>query len=146
VEVVPVQRAVGRPPLASPVSRRALFLPLILLAALVSLLYLSQTSDVATTGYDIADLQSQKATLEMENEQLRLQIAQLESLDRVDQAATTRLHMGPPRQAVYVTASTVSIPTPSPTAMPVEETTRSLVGAIWHSISSTATLRAGGSP
>jgi hypothetical protein len=79
---------------------------------LTSLLYLSQTSDIATTGYDIADLQTQKQELEMQNEQLRLKVAQLESLDRVDHEASTRLHMGPPQREIYVTAVPISIPPP----------------------------------
>jgi len=111
-EVPLTERLLVRRRLVSTLPRRALFVLALLLMALVSLLYLSQTSDVATTGYDIADLQAQQQQLQMQNEQLQLQIAQLESLDRIDQAASTRLHMGPPDHVVYVTAPPAVIPTP----------------------------------
>lgn len=103
--------------LGSRVRWRLLAIPLLILATVVSLLYLSQTSDVATTGYDIADLEAQKRELQMRNEQLRLQIAQLQSLDRVEHEAATRLQMGPPRHVVYVTAPVGTVPPPTPTAV-----------------------------
>jgi len=99
------------------VIRRRTFIWLLLIGAALSLLYLNQTSDVATTGYDIADLENQQQLLTMQNEQLRLQIAQLESLDRVDREATARLHMGPPRRVLYTTGPVVAVPTPTPSAV-----------------------------
>lgn len=99
-------------------SRWKLFLALAALGALVSLLYVSQTGNLASTGYDVADLQTQKEQWQMRNEQLRLQIGQLESLDRVDRLASSDLKMGPPSHVIYVASSAVSIPAPpsTPTA------------------------------
>jgi len=111
-QVPPIERLNDRRRLVLALPRRALFIPGLLLVALVSLLYLSQTSDLAGTGYDIADLQSEQQQLQMQNEQLRLQVDQLESLDRVDKEATTRLHMGPPVHVIYVTAPPMTLPTP----------------------------------
>lgn len=122
------------------------------IAVVLSLLYLSQTSDVATTGYDITALQDEKQTLEAENEQLRLQIDQLESLDRVDREATTRLQMGPPRRVIYVTAAPVAIPTPVARPTPSEAESGGLVdrlsqrvmGFLARSLSATTSALAGG--
>jgi hypothetical protein len=86
------------------------------LAALVSLLYLNQTSELAATTYDIADLQSQQARWELRNEQLHFAIAREESLDRIDQEATARLNLGPPRRVAFVQAPRPDIPTPGPPA------------------------------
>lgn len=112
-----MERAIPRPR-AFTWANRKLALALLAIAAAVSLIYLSQTSDVASTSYDIADLQAQVQALEMQNEQLQLQVAQLESLDRVDREASTRLHMGPPEREIYVTAQAVPLPTPAAAATP----------------------------
>lgn len=90
----------------------------LLLVTGLSLLYLSQTSDLAATSYDVAALQDEKSVWEMRNEQLRLQISELQSLDRVDHEASTRLGMGPPTHVVYVAAPAQSIAIPTPTATP----------------------------
>ncbi|MGH2459879.1 MAG: septum formation initiator family protein [Chloroflexota bacterium] len=118
LEVIPIRRARTDPRQGTRAARPTMFIPLLVVGALLSLLYLNQTSDVAATGYDIADLQAQQGALTMRNEQLRLEVAQLESLDRVDREATARLHMGPPRQVVYATAAVVAIPSPTPLATP----------------------------
>lgn len=142
--VLPIDRAVSRPRFTR-INRRALFLPLLLLAALVSLLYLGQTSDIAATGYAIADLQNQQQTLEMRHEQLEFKIAQLKSLDRVDQEATTRLHMGPPQRVVYVTAPSAPATIPTPTPAPAPTHSMSPIGAFFQWISGGAALSGGGS-
>jgi len=102
-------------------SARIVYLVVLALAMGVSLLYLSQTSDLAATSYDVAALQNEKSVWDMRNQQLRLQIAELESLDHVDQIASSRLHMGPPAKVVYVNAppQAVSVATPTPSVTPV---------------------------
>lgn len=72
------------------------------LVALLSLLYLSQTSSVAISGYDIQELEARRNQWEYRNEQLRLQIAQTKSLDRVEREAAQRLSMGAPTRVVFV--------------------------------------------
>lgn len=90
---------------------RVVLVLFLLLGGLLSVLYVRQTDDLATTGYDVAALQGEESQWAMRNEQLRLQIAQLSSLDRVDQVASTRLGMGPPRRVIYVVATPVALPT-----------------------------------
>jgi hypothetical protein len=77
--------------------RAAAWLPTLLLAAsLVALVYLVQTSGIATTGYDIQRLQAERAEWQLRNEQLRLELAKRRSLTWVEAEATSRLGMQRP--------------------------------------------------
>jgi hypothetical protein len=70
------------------------WLPSILLAAcLVALVYLLQTSGIATTGYDIQRLQTERDDWQLRNEQLRLELAKRQSLTWIESEATGRLGM-----------------------------------------------------
>jgi cell division protein FtsL len=83
--------------------RAALWLPTILLAACaVALVYLAETSGVATTGYDIQRLQAERSEWQLRNEQLKLELAKLHSLAWVEAEATTRLGMQRPAQVTHL--------------------------------------------
>jgi hypothetical protein len=85
--------------------RATAWLPTLLLAAsLVALVYLVQTSGIATTGYDIQRLQAERAGWQLRNEQLRLELAKRRSLTWVEAEATSRLGMQRPDAgtAVYL--------------------------------------------
>jgi hypothetical protein len=70
------------------------WLPSILVAAcLVSLMYLLQTSGIATAGYDIQRLQVERDEWQLRNEQLRLELAKRRSLTWIESEATGRLGM-----------------------------------------------------
>ncbi|HEY1297397.1 MAG TPA: hypothetical protein VGJ60_30320 [Chloroflexota bacterium] len=70
------------------------WLPSILLAAcLVALMYLVQTSGIATTGYDIQRLQTERDDWQLRNEQLQLELAKRQSLTWIESEATGRLGM-----------------------------------------------------
>ena len=70
------------------------WLPSILLAAcLVALVYLVQISGVATTGYDIQRLQTERDDWQLRNEQLQLELAKRQSLTWIESEATGRLGM-----------------------------------------------------
>lgn len=70
------------------------WLPSVLVAGcLVALMYLLQTSGVATTGYDIQRLQTERDDWQLRNEQLRLELAKRRSLTWIEAEATTRLGM-----------------------------------------------------
>src|SRR5215831_1867467 len=72
--------------------RAAGWLPTALLAvSVVALVYLLETSGVATTGYDIQRLQAERADW-----QLRLELAKRRSLTWVESEATSRLGMQRP--------------------------------------------------
>ncbi len=77
--------------------RAAGWLPMLLLAvSLVALVYLLQTSGIATTGYDIQRLQAERADWQLRNEQLRLELAKRHSLTWIEAEATGRLGMQRP--------------------------------------------------
>ncbi len=84
--------------------------------AFLSLMYVRQTGDVAATGYDGANLQTERNDWQRRNDQLQANVAQLESIDRVGQVASQRLNMGPPRHEIYVKATPVAVP-PVPTVV-----------------------------
>ena len=70
------------------------WLPSVLLAAsLVALMYLLQTSGIATTGYDIQRLQAERDDWQLRNEQLQLELAKRQSLTWIEAEATGRLGM-----------------------------------------------------
>lgn len=106
---------------------RTLNLPLLVfigltMVGLVSLLYLTQTSGVATAGYDIQALRAEKARWELRNDQLRLQISELKSLDRIEREAQSRLGMGPPSKLVFVQVDLSSVRSQTPASLdPVDD-------------------------
>ena len=96
----------ARLPIVGRLSAR-LWLPTILLAALlVALMYLVQTSGIATTGYDIQRLQSERDDWQLRNEQLQLELAKRQSLTWIESEATGRLGMvrADPTAVIYVKA------------------------------------------
>ena len=83
--------------------RAAGWLPAILLAVCaVALVYLVQTSGVATTGYDLQRLQGERSEWLLRNEQLKLELAKLHSLRWIEAEARGRLGMQPPERLSYV--------------------------------------------
>lgn len=82
---------------------------LVLLVGLISLVYLLQTSSVATAGYDIQRLQAEQREWELKNEQLQLELAKMQSLPWVE-ARAAQLGMRRPDKAVTVH---VNLPTPA---------------------------------
>jgi cell division protein FtsL len=65
----------------------------IVLVSMTSLLYLTQASRVAATGYDISAAQEQRNRLERQQQLLLIQEAHLQALNRVESEATARLQM-----------------------------------------------------
>jgi cell division protein FtsL len=104
--------------------RWKVFLAILAVVALTSLLYVNQTGDLASAGYDVADLQNQKQQLEIRHEQLQLQVDQLIALDRVDHLASTRLNLGPPQRQIYVAVPAAAIPPPPATPQAFDVGTR----------------------
>jgi len=86
-----------------------LFASALLLVTFLSLLYLSQASTVATTGYDVKRLEEEKAQWEIRNEQLRFKVAELKSLDRIEREAGSRLKMAPPSKLMFLSVDLVQV-------------------------------------
>jgi hypothetical protein len=89
------------PQIAAPFSRveAAWICALLLLLGLISLMYLLETSSVATVGYDIQRLQVQQKQWELKNEQLQLELAKMQSLVWVESRAA-QLGMQRPEQTL----------------------------------------------
>jgi hypothetical protein len=56
---------------------------LVILSCLIGLLYLTQVTKTNANGYSLDDLQKQHTTLQQEHDDLELNAARLQSLDRV---------------------------------------------------------------
>ena len=70
--------------------------------ALLGLLYLAQTSGVASNGYDVQALEAEKAQVQLRNRQIRYQMAEARSLARIERDARSRLEMAAPERVVFV--------------------------------------------
>lgn len=81
-----------------------LFMVGVTMLALICLLYLLQTSRVATLGYEIQQTQLKQEQAAREADSLRHQIAVKESLGAVESHARTRLKMRPVREWEYMPA------------------------------------------
>jgi Cell division protein len=101
-----------RDPLAGAVARprpypslRKQFLQLVLLAAALAMLITVHSALMVRAGYDLVEMKAQAATLEKDNELLRLEIAKLKSPQRIQQIATSQLGMVTPQTAYYATSA-----------------------------------------
>lgn len=65
----------------------------------------SQFSRLASTGYEINDLNRVRAEKQAENHALEAEVARLSSLARVDLEARTRLRLEPAKQKLYITVN-----------------------------------------
>jgi cell division protein FtsL len=65
----------------------------ILLISVVGLLYMNEVGRLATSGYQISNLQQERDRLQRENQGLEVQLSQLRALPHVEQVATQKLHM-----------------------------------------------------
>ncbi len=65
----------------------------VIASVVLAFLYINQSSQVASTGYDIRELDDTRARLEREEQRLAAQSAQLRAFGRVEGDATTRLGM-----------------------------------------------------
>lgn len=65
----------------------------ILLISVISLLYMNQAGRLATSGYQISDLQRERDRLQRENQSMEVELSHLHSLPYVQDLATNKLHM-----------------------------------------------------
>jgi cell division protein FtsB len=74
---------------------------ILILVSLLGWLYLTQASQVTTTGYRIYELERERARFQRENAKLMLEIAELERLEVVE-ARARQLGFVPPDQVEYL--------------------------------------------
>lgn len=89
----------------------ALVFATIVIVAITSLLYLTQASRVAATGYDISSAGEQRAHLERQQQIMHMRIAELQALGRIEAEATSKLQMvpAPPAETLRVSDSPVDV-------------------------------------
>lgn len=97
------------------------FLLVTLLICLGSIVWLSQTSTLVSLGYDIARMEKQKAELDIAAQRLQSQIADYESLSRIEDEAKSKLGMVPASKTIYV-----KIPASQPDSTPPASTNPNL--------------------
>lgn len=80
-----------------------LFTIIALVIGLIGLLYLVQTSKVASLGYEVTRLEQERAAKSLENQQLSYQVAQLQALPVVEGIAGDELQMQPMDAYLFLT-------------------------------------------
>lgn len=72
------------------------------LVAFAAMIYLFQASQFSILEMNISDLQNQQAQLRVDNAALQTTASSLQSIQRVDTIATTRLHMTKPDMGTFM--------------------------------------------
>jgi len=93
--------------------KAALGMLLILITlSLIGWLYLTQASSLTTTSFQIEHLRAELTALKQQNAQLELEIAQWETLPRIEERARA-LGFGPPTQVHYLPVPNYPVPDPA---------------------------------
>lgn len=114
-----------------------MFVLIVLTISIVGLLYLVQTSHVASLGYEVSRLERQRMDVALENQRLTYEIARRQSLPTVEDMARDELGMQPMGTHIYLT-----VPAPAGEQLelpsPQEGRTRSLGERIWDRLTGEA--------
>ena len=112
---LPLPRRLGVPRLSGSLRGRTVIVGASMLLIGIALLQVNQFSRLASTGYQINELNRERAARQAENHELEAEVARLSSLARVDWEARTRLHMEPAQQRLYIS---INHPLPERQALP----------------------------
>lgn len=82
---------------------------LVTVVGLIAASSLFSTASRATTGYSIQRLRAERDEWQMRNDQLRVELAKLQSLTYVEHEAVTRLKMEKPARLIYLTVDPTAI-------------------------------------
>ncbi len=105
----------------SPARQRALLvLGVFGLVALLSLVYVSLTSAVASAGFEVGTLESARDYWKLQNDQLSLQVSEARSLATVEREGKL-LGMGPPEHVIYLQVAPTPVPSVQPASPAVPE-------------------------
>lgn len=106
----------------------------LVLLALLGAIYLAQTSRIATVGRHVQFLQDDLDTLRRKNAELERDIAEAQSLERLQREAA-RMGFVPadPEAIEYVLVPDypVATPSPAPTPTPLPEPSETMRAALW---------------
>lgn len=127
-----------------PMNAAFLFAVVALSITIVGLLYLVQTAQVASLGYELTRLERERAAAALENQQLTFTVANFESLPRVEQLAFGPLAMQPVEDYRFLI-----VPLPAhdelPAPEPLDRSERSLGQRIWERLTGQSTASNTGS-
>jgi hypothetical protein len=141
-EVGRIERPTITRPDDAPSSPRRLSNPVVFLIvaatiAVIGLLYLIQTSQVAGLGYEVSNLEAERLEKSLANQQLTYQVAGYEALPKIELAAKGQLGMLPIDAHIFL-----SVPRPASDQLvvPAPETPkqRSLGERIWDRLTGEA--------
>jgi cell division protein FtsL len=108
----------------------------VVLVSLVSLLYLIQTSRIATTGYELAQLEQQHDQLLQEQQELQFIVSQYQNLGRIETLAKDKLGMVRPMKYRYLSVSLPSVAQPAETAVTdANAATDGIGNELWRELS-----------
>ncbi|HUG14839.1 MAG TPA: cell division protein FtsL [Thermomicrobiales bacterium] len=131
---------------ARPMNAAMMFSVVALTITVVGLLYLVQTAQVASLGYEATRLEQERAAAALENQQLTYEVASLEALPRIERLAVDTLDMQAVRARIFVV---VPLPPRDDLSLPepVTRPEQSLALRVWERLTgqSTAT-NMGGEP
>lgn len=98
--------------------------------AAVGMLYLMQTSHVASLGYELSSLQAEHGRASVANQRLEAEVAELQGLDRAERTARNVLDMEPMVSYAYL-----DVERPAQSDLPLPETPagdrRGAVQRVW---------------
>ena len=100
--------------------------------AVAALLYLTQVSRVATSGYELANLEHRREQLKREHQQLLVELARLQSISQVDQTAASELGMVQAHTETFLTAATLPAALDIETAIRAEERDTGDIHSTWR--------------
>jgi cell division protein FtsL len=120
------------------ISSAIIYIVVAVLIAAVGLLYLIQTNHVAGLGYEMSQLQRERAALSLRNEQLIYSIASYESITQVESIAIGQLGMQQSDDYLFLS---VQRPSSDQLAMPEAQSpaTPSMLQRVWNGITGSAT-------
>ncbi len=135
------RRTIARPESAPPVRRRlsnpVVFLIVATTIAVVGLLYVIQTSQVAGLGYTVSSLEAERLEASLQNQQLTYDVAGYEALPKIELAARGQLGMLPIDAHIFLSvprpaSDELELPAPEPSKQ------RSLGERIWDRLTGEA--------
>lgn len=86
--------------------RPSLYLPVLVFVLALALLMVSRQAAIVRVGYQIDQLKNQVTVAKAERDSLQLEVTRLQSLDRIEKVATSRLGMVRPQEARAFTPKT----------------------------------------
>ena len=100
--------------------------------AVAALLYLTQVSRVATSGYELANLEHRREQLKRGHQQLLVELASIQSIGQVDQAAASELGMVQAHTETFLHATTLPATLDMEAAILAEEQNTGDTSSTWR--------------